>query len=44
MFRAAFDLLHAASAAGPEAVTLIQRVAAEVRRLNTSVVCAGESD
>jgi hypothetical protein len=44
MFRKAFDLLHAASAAGPEAVTLIQRVAAEVRGLNTSAVCAGDSD
>jgi Domain of unknown function (DUF5753)/Helix-turn-helix domain len=44
MFRKAFDLLHAASVAGPDAVALIQRVAAEVRRLNTSAVCAGESD
>jgi transcriptional regulator with XRE-family HTH domain len=34
LYRRAFELLHAASAAGPDAVALIQRVAAELRTCN----------
>jgi hypothetical protein len=40
----AFELAREAATAGSDAVTLIQRVAADVRRLNTSSVCAAESD
>jgi hypothetical protein len=43
LYRRLYDQMWQRAASGPAGVALIQRVAAELRRLNASAVCAGDS-